>query len=148
MRGSGPIEMKGLEWRRIGNQWHAFAVRRYARPVSDRPVGPYGMAGVHEPDRTVWVRERRYLGKLQESYTTRGGEAMEEREVRELLQQFHGTVFVFRGAHVKMIRFEVDGKEVDMELARDIATSPLVVLMAGNAEEVKVPEGLSTVFLE
>ncbi len=73
---------------------------------------------------------------------------MNEEQVRRLLQAFQGTAFVFRGAHVKMVRFEVDGKEADMELANDIATSPLVVLMAGNAKDVEVPEGLSTVLLE
>ena len=146
MRGSGPIEMKGLEWRRIGGHLYALDVRRYARPVSARPVGPYGMAGVHDPDRTVWVRERRYLGRL--SITTRGGEAMEEQEVRELFRQFRGTVFIFRGAHVKKVLFEVDGREANLELAKDIATAPVFVLMAGDVAEMQIPEGLTTVELE
>ncbi len=70
---------------------------------------------------------------------------MEEREVRELLQRFHGTAFIFHGAHVKKVLFEVDGKEANLELAKDIATAPVVVLMAGDVAEMSVPEGLTTV---
>ena len=70
---------------------------------------------------------------------------MEEQEVRELLQQFHGTVFVFHGAHVKKVLFEVDGQEANLELAKDIATAPVVVLMAGDVAEMQIPEGLTTV---
>ncbi len=73
---------------------------------------------------------------------------MEERDVRELFRQFHGTVFIFRGAHVKKVLFEVDGREANLELAKDIATAPVVVLMAGDVEEVAVPDGLTTVELE
>ena len=70
---------------------------------------------------------------------------MEKRDARELFQQFHGTVFIFRGARVKRVLFEVDGQEANLELARDIATAPVVVLMAGDVEEMTIPEGLTTV---
>ena len=70
---------------------------------------------------------------------------MEEREIREFFQQFHGTVFIFRGAHVKKVLFEVNGQEANLELAKDIATAPVVVLMAGDVAEMSIPEGLTTV---
>ncbi len=72
---------------------------------------------------------------------------MEERQVRELLQRFHGTAFIFRGAHVKRVLFEVNGKEANLELAKDIATAPVVVLMAGDVADMEIPEGLTTVEL-
>jgi len=72
---------------------------------------------------------------------------MNEEQARELLADFKGTALIFRGARVTRVRFEVDGKEADLELVGEFATAPLLVLMAGDVESVDVPEGLTTVEL-